>query len=409
MTRETKIGLLIGLGFIVVFAVLLSQTSPPVSVVDPRPLAMGSGQIDSSPASPGGVLPDEGRLPVGLHEREAAAEADTPSGVPAPEVPSQPQPEPDDPSFDPIVPERRDVLVEAPRGRQEPGAASDLLAGLPRPVILDGALRLAGRKSSGKSTGEGAPRLAGAKDVRSPAGTRERSVLRRVAPPRLVITAEHARTGKDARAAVSVAERDGKSKKLAEAVGSARRAPAAPDPQAKEYVVQKGDTVVKIVRANYGSASPRKVDFFLASNQGRIRDKNTIFAGQKLLIPKLPPELFEPAPEFDVRGVDGGAPAVTADQLAEGKRQAPPTDAPSKKAPQRAAGESAPKVRLYEIQPNDTLVSIARRELGSSSYWKQIQKLNPGINPRKMRPGTKIRLPARPPVSDRPQNRQERV
>ena len=57
MTRETKIGLLIGLGFIVVFAVLLSHTGrvpPPGDGLDSviaeraRP---GGGRVDGAPGS----------------------------------------------------------------------------------------------------------------------------------------------------------------------------------------------------------------------------------------------------------------------------------------------------------------------------------------------------------------------
>ena len=391
MTRETKIGLLIGLGFIVVFAVLLSHTSAPVPIVEPRPMAMGGG--------PGGGLPsaavpaDNSRLPVGLSGQTPPAASWSSGSEPRPADGPQPMPAvPQERSVDPLDANRRDVLAEAPGAGAERGQhATNPLRGLPRPVVLDGARQWADSVLSPASVQAEQPvtTLADAQTGRTENG----SPARRVAPPRVVRPAEP-----------EPADGAGVPAAVAEASESQREAPA--EDQAQEYVVQKGDTIVKIVRANYGSSSPRNIDFFVASNSDRIRDKHTIIAGQKLVIPQLPPELFEPAPGFDVRGGDGDNRTALAEQLAEASRQAPSV---ASSPAQRDASRADAKVRLYEIKPNDTLAAIARRELGSSAYWKEIHKLNPDIDPRRMRPGTKIRLPAEPPVSESTGNRQERV
>jgi len=391
MTRETKIGLLIGLGFIVVFAVLLSHTSAPVPIVEPRPMAMGSGPGEALPSSASPV--GNSRLPVGLSGQTPPAaswssgpeprQADGPQSMPA---------VPQERSVDPIDANPREVLAEAPSGGSERSPrAADPLKGLPRPVVLDGARQLAEsvRSSASEQADQPVTTLADAQTSRRQNGV----PARRVAPPRVVRP--------------SVPEpADGAQAQnpSAEASEPQREAPA--ESQAQEYVVQKGDTVVKIVRANYGSASQRNIDFFVASNSDRIRDKHTIIAGQKLVIPQLPPELFEPAPEFDVSKKDGDRRTALVEQLAEAARQAPSV-APSEA--RRDTGGADAKVRLYEIKPNDTLAAIARRELGSSAYWKEIHKLNPDIDPRRMQPGTKIRLPAEPPVSESTGSRQERV
>lgn len=49
--------------------------------------------------------------------------------------------------------------------------------------------------------------------------------------------------------------------------------------------------------------------------------------------------------------------------------------------------------RNYTVQDGDTLSEIAQRELGSSRRWREIVAANPGLDPAKLRLGSKIRLP----------------
>jgi len=176
----------------------------------------------------------------------------------------------------------------------------------------------------------------------------------------------------------------------------------------KEYIVKKGDTVRKIISLEYGRASTKIVGFLVNANKGRIKDKDTIVEGQKLMLPPLPPELFEPAPSFDVSRLSGGVRTVTSTELSgstgprPGPRVAPGLAHRKVKTDGRAAGESArpgPKFRTYEVRQKDTLSSIAKRELGSSALWPEIKKLNRHIDPKKMQPGMKIKLPAKRPIS----------
>jgi len=51
---------------------------------------------------------------------------------------------------------------------------------------------------------------------------------------------------------------------------------------------------------------------------------------------------------------------------------------------------------VYTIRKNDTLQSIARRLLDDPERWREIQKLNRDLDPRKIVPGMRIKLP--PPV-----------
>lgn len=49
----------------------------------------------------------------------------------------------------------------------------------------------------------------------------------------------------------------------------------------------------------------------------------------------------------------------------------------------------------YVIQRGDNLYRISERLLGSTRRWKEIQDLNPGLDPTKLKVGQKIKIPAR--------------
>lgn len=72
----------------------------------------------------------------------------------------------------------------------------------------------------------------------------------------------------------------------------------------------------------------------------------------------------------------------------------PAVDVDPKPAPKPAVDPKS-TVREYTIQPNDILGEIAMRELGTSRRWREILELNPKLDPKRMRPGTVIKLPAR--------------
>lgn len=66
---------------------------------------------------------------------------------------------------------------------------------------------------------------------------------------------------------------------------------------------------------------------------------------------------------------------------------ATPTPTPGP-APAADAGKVA-----YQVKDNDTLESIARVKLGNGRLWPEIQKLNPTLDPKRMRAGKEIWLP----------------
>ena len=51
------------------------------------------------------------------------------------------------------------------------------------------------------------------------------------------------------------------------------------------------------------------------------------------------------------------------------------------------------KRKLYTVQGGDTLSEISMRELGTSKRWQEIVKLNPGIDPNRLKVGSRLVLP----------------
>lgn len=121
----------------------------------------------------------------------------------------------------------------------------------------------------------------------------------------------------------------------------------------KTHTVAKGETLGDISRKYFGTTKSWKK--IVEANPG-ISPEN-LKVGQKLTIPEV-----------------AGASAATT------------TDSPA--AP--AAGE-------YTIKSGDTLGSIALKELGSKNRWKEIQDANPGLDPRNLRAGQKIKVPGKAP------------
>jgi nucleoid-associated protein YgaU len=123
------------------------------------------------------------------------------------------------------------------------------------------------------------------------------------------------------------------------------------------------------------------VDALLAANRDRLRDKDRVVVGTKLVLPDLPSA--------------GDMPRSTAVSI----RPSPslvavtPEPAPAKPAASKKKAKSAQN--SYELQRGDTYSTVAAKVLGTSKRWAEIEKLNKDIFPNaaRIRPGVRIRLP----------------
>lgn len=187
-----------------------------------------------------------------------------------------------------------------------------------------------------------------------------------------------------------------------------------PQPLGKDYVVQKGDSLRKITKRFYGSADSKIVNFLARVNSSRIRDKDLVIAGQTLFIPTaLPIDLTDMGTELrgrssaeeqvlrrergSIRPEDRRRPTNTTEDLlplgTTTQDEARGADG-SQDGPGPSGTQAGPS--WYTIQAGDTMMSISRKQLGSARYWKQILKMNPKVNPKRLMPGEKIKLPAKP-------------
>ena len=55
--------------------------------------------------------------------------------------------------------------------------------------------------------------------------------------------------------------------------------------------------------------------------------------------------------------------------------------------------DSGKSYREVEVRSGDTLYEIARRELGNPDLYFKIIQANPGIDPKRIKPGQKVRVP----------------
>ena len=69
-----------------------------------------------------------------------------------------------------------------------------------------------------------------------------------------------------------------------------------------------------------------------------------------------------------------------------------------KKSNSETSGPSAvtrltPRFKTVAVRPNETLSSIAKRELGNGEYYRRILSANPGLNPARLQIGQLIKIP----------------
>ena len=200
------------------------------------------------------------------------------------------------------------TIENARTATKEP--ASPLADGLPTPDVFgDSPGEWRGEKAAGETTLTGVPSEAAIHDAAHTVAKGRIAPPLSVKPPRITTPQPSARPDSPTVTPPpepTIVQPDAKPKK---------KAPPTRQVTPKEYIVKKGDTVRKIIKAEYGRASTKIVAFLVSANKGQIKNKDTIIAGQKLMLPPLPPELFEPAPSFDVSRLAGGVRTVTSAEL----------------------------------------------------------------------------------------------
>ena len=147
----------------------------------------------------------------------------------------------------------------------------------------------------------------------------------------------------------------------------------------KTYVVQSGDNFSRISRKHYGDAKYWKRIF--DANKQVVSDPNLLRPGQKLVIPKL--------------ATARPAPAVATPTPRN------PTPAPTAPSPPRAPTPALAAGPVYKVQSGDNLTRIAERVLKDGSRAMAIYELNKDRlkNPDSLPVGVVLRLPVQVPAA----------
>lgn len=142
------------------------------------------------------------------------------------------------------------------------------------------------------------------------------------------------------------------------------------------YVVRSGDTLEAIALRALGDRGRWRE---IQRLNGDL-DPRRLHVGQKLALPA---------------GAARGPEVVAAVEL---PRATTPPATPVSGPP--------PGGGVYLVQKGDVLGTIAQKTLGSSKRWKEIQDLNPGLDPRKLHVGARLKLPAGASPAPAPPERQ---
>jgi nucleoid-associated protein YgaU len=143
-----------------------------------------------------------------------------------------------------------------------------------------------------------------------------------------------------------------------------------PASEVRRYRVAKGDTLMKIARREWNSDDRRLIALLGEANPQVRERKNHIRIGEELVIP-------------DAARV----------QIALGTGPTMPSAAAQTEIDAAVDPAATDAARWYTIRRKDTLASIARRFLNDSGRWREIVVLNGALNPRRIVPGMRIKLP----------------
>ncbi len=396
MTKETKIGLLVGLAFIILFAIILSEKSAKSENPSLPAYAVADAQ-KKKPASTGSEQPlhNVGKLPVS--KRFAPATRATKEIIETAKMEEKPLLGKPLPGEDEPLPELPESLVKLLNGpipaddvflAEHPASEQDTA---PSMSVQD-AVNLALMSETDKAAIQ-------------PVSAGQSSNLNSQ-QKRLAGATESTRSNRPAGAA----ETPGRMQKRE----TPQARPASPVVVIASHTVQPGESLGKIAARHYGRATPSRIQAIFDANRDTIESVDQIRAQDVVRIPKLDEDdtLFEPAPGFAVADI---ARNRTRQSNSEGPRiplpvgdiarnvnsrrnAAPDRGRPIATADANRASNVTPPFKWYEVREKDSLSKIAKRMLGNEKRFLELYSFNRDLIPNKnvLKPGEKIRIPLEP-------------
>ncbi len=395
MTKETKIGLLVGLAFIVLFAIILSEKGATPGTQVPSGLTMADA-VPESEAVPNAQSPlhNAGKLPVHTQQPPLAGSKRVIAEAPLTEEPVG-QFVPQDGSKIPLLPESVVALLNTPvvdEEKQDQDTNTETALGS-TPLTLAQAVADA-RKNQEELVGP----LAELATPPGPGATKA-SLLDRADPFSTKVARKTTPTN-------ILPDKPAKSQKPRLAIKAI-------------HVVKPGESLGKVAAKHYGRSTPARIQAVFDANRGILKNVHDIRPDMKLNIPDLDKvgEVFVSAPNLAAGSVVAAANRERKDTqvripLPVDNRTR--TSAPSPRTRRNAPGDpsasattlanaKSPGFRWYEVRKSDSLAKIARQELGNEKRFLEIYRLNRDRIPNRdqIKPGMKIRLPSKTVASAR--------
>lgn len=339
MTRETKVGLLVGMGVILLIGIIvsdhlsMSQKPNPVDITDYGPMAQNSLNANGT-----------GLQQLIVSNSSARSVPASASALPTPEQLSQ---QPAAPLPGPLV--------------------SNPVAPAPAPASLIPA----------PAVEASVPPAA----VPTPVGRQVDSVFA-MAPapaPAPAATPEPVSTSSQSGSSLGSVTRELSQVALSRSEAVPARPTAGPQPSV--HYVQRGETLYAIANRYYGNGDLWPV--IRQANPGAVKSDNSVNLGVRLVIPNkaLLPELVKQIPS---------AASVLTPVASEGSR------------PASASVPVAASSRTITVQTGDTLTGLAAKHLGSARKWEELLQANKNVldKPQDLRVGMVLRLPGSAAVTN---------
>lgn len=357
MTKETKVGLLVGLAFIILFAIILSEKGATNNVAPPSNLTVA----DASQPGGGSLLP-RNTVPLEGDGKISIAKS----------LPPTTETRTVHTTGNSVIPERS-VGVPIPKSQED-------VRPLPTSIVeqlnyTPMAERQIDLKDVGTTSG---PESVLSDSLAIALASGRHSESRRVISP-------------DPEEPMSESAIDSRPKPQTPPVA------IAPVRIVANHKVQSGESLGKIAAKYYGRSTPSRIDAIFDVNRDKLSSKHAVRVGDMLRIPAIPDAdgvSFINASGFSGKSINDAHPrrddeiriplpiddkaAIVAHKTTDQEPESQPID-----------------FKWYEVQENDTLSRIAARQMGSSRLFLKLYDFNRDLIPNKnaIKPGTKIRIP----------------
>ena len=362
MTRETKIGLLVGLAFIIVIGILLSDHMTSTTEPQKAPLSVVGGNVRESIVTP--AAPNGSGAP--------AAAAVGGAGGQIVVTPSQPVLT----GAEIAQPQRVVVQPAQPQIQIGPGHTQ-------APVVVhQGPVAQAPTQPQAQVQAQTPVQVVqGTGQVPNPVGQPPVIDAPRTAPP-------SGRPPTPAQALQQLANRHGEDIVPIGTQPPAARTQHVPMGAMREYKAQSGDSLSKLAVKYMGSNSKANRDAIIRVNPTLQQNPDRIVEGRTYVLPPAQTAVAEATPTAVPPATPAGARTA----------QTEPTTA---RRPETAAPAAGENFTWYTVKENENLWKIASEQLGSGNAWSQIRDLNQDIlkGEDQVRANTRIRLPNKPVAS----------